>query len=379
MPAGSGPSSVRRGGAKREFVWANNLYLLKIDGTDQRFLADSSLGSGSGWSPDGQYLWIEYCTRTGSCTFDLRPVETGAGGGCSGFYAPKSHSCISECFSREMSDGKWWSYHLWWSPMMVVSSRERTWALCPDFDLTYLAGAFDLTGALLSPDEGWIAFIAYDVSRSEYGQYIARSDGNELRPLYASFYNEVCIGEAAWSPDSQHFVFARYQDGETTLWLARPNSDSVTLFTHFESEACPRRLGWSADGRYIGISNDIVPGYDRKHRYIVSWPSGNLTRLPLDEFPDCEWSPDGNWLACVNSDLAAVYSIADDERIDLVMAQVNKLEWSPGGRWLAFSTDKEPFNRDEDEGIYIFDLVTGESIQIANERAEALAWSPVCE
>ncbi len=261
--------------------------------------------------------------------------------------------------------------------MMAVSSRERTWSLCPDVDLD------SLYGALLSPDEEWTTFTAYDIPRSENGWYMARSNGNELRTLYADSYDGVCIGESDWSPNSQNFVFASHQEGETMLWLTHPKNDSVTLFTHFKSEACPRRLEWSADGQYIGISNDILPGYDRgKHRHIVSWPSGNLTRLPLDEFPDCKWSPNGSWLACVNPDLVIIYSIVDNKRIDLidlVTAWANEFEWSPDSRRLAFSTDKDPLNTDDDEGIYIFDLVTGESIQFANKRAEALAWSPECK
>lgn len=56
-----------------------------------------------------------------------------------------------------------------------------------------------------------------------------------------------------------------------------------------------------------------------------------------------------------------------------------EIEWSPTGRWLAFSTDRYPLADDDDEGLYAFDLVTHETVQLSQERTQAFAFSPLCK
>jgi Tol biopolymer transport system component len=355
--------------------WAMNLYAVDADGTDQRLLLDGPGGWSYGWSPDSQYIWTEYCSRMGGCTFGLQLAETGEGV-CGEYYLRKVTPCLSECFPLELSDGRWWSSSWVWSRTMVVSGKDRTWALCPDIDLP------DVFDARLSPDEKWVAFGAWD-STHAYSWRIARSNGNELRIVQARPLGEFCFHIGAWSSDSQSFAFATYEGDEVLVWTFDPTDKAESLVARLEGGECPESMKWSADSRYIRLLvNDYSDdgGAGRGIRmYTVSVADAEVSCLPLSKVPEAySWSPDGYWLAYAGADLAVLQGM-DGERTDLTTRHTREIEWSPTGRWLAFSTDRYPLVDDDDEGLYVFDLVTRETVQLFQERTRAFAFSPLCK
>jgi Tol biopolymer transport system component len=363
--------------AKVDNPWAMSLYVVDADGTDQRLILDDPGGwTGYGWSPDGQYIWTEYCSRAGECMFFLQLAETGEDV-CSEYYLRETTLCLSECFPLELSDGRWWSSNGIWSRTLVVSDKDRTWALCPDIDPP------DVFDARLSPDEKWVAFGAWDSTQHTYSLRIARSDGNELRIVQARPFGEFCFHIGAWSPDSRSFAFATYEGDEILVWTFDPIEGAKSIVARLEGKECPENVKWSADSRHIHLLvNDYVDN-DGASRIVrvctVSVLDGKVNCLPLSIVPErCSWSPDGYWLACAGADLTVLLSI-DGEQIDLTTQYTRKIEWSPTGRWLAFSTDKYPLTDDDGEGLYVFDLVSRETTQISHKKVPGFAFSPPCK
>jgi Tol biopolymer transport system component len=361
--------------AKVDNPWAMNLYVMGADGTDQRLLADGPGGwTGYGWSPDGQYIWTEYCSCAGGCTFGLRFAESGEGV-CGEYYLRETTLCLSECFPLELSDGRWWSSSWGWSRTMVVSGEDRMWALCPDIDLP---DAFD---ARLSPDEKWVAFGAWD-STHAYSWRIARSNGNELRMVQARPSGEFCFHIGAWSPDSRSFAFATYEGDEVLVWTFDPTGKAESLVAQLEGGECPESVKWSAGSRYIRLLVNDHPddgGAGQGVRMCTtSTTDDEVSCLPLSRVPETySWSPDGYWLAYAGADLAVLQGM-DGERTDLTTRHTREIEWSPTGRWLAFSTDRYPLADDDDEELYVFDLVTRETVQLFQKGTRAFEFSPSC-
>jgi len=351
--------------------WAMSLCVVNADGTGQRLLSDWPGGLTYGWSPDSQYIWSEHCSRAGECTFTLQSVEIG-GGGCGEYYLPGLTRCISECFPLKLSDGRWWSSHREWGRTMVVASEDHLWALCPEFETVgYSRG-------LLSPDEAWVAFGPFidDVSIGR----IAESSGENVYTPQAAGSPHCGIG--AWSPDARSFAFATYEGDKILVWTVDPIEKAESLVARLEGRECPEDIKWSADSRHISLLVDDYVDNGGSSRIVrvctVSVPDGEVSCLPLGEVPErCSWSPGGYWLACAGADLTVLLSIGG-EQVDLTTLHTRGIEWSPTGRWLAFSTDEYPLTDDDGEGLYVFDLVTRETMQLSHERTPGFAFSPSC-
>jgi Tol biopolymer transport system component len=196
-------------------------------------------------------------------------------------------------------------------------------------------------------------------------------------------FEEFCSYIGAWSPDSRSFAFATYEGDEVLVWTVDPIEKAESLVARLEGGECPESIKWSADGRHIGLLVNDYPD-DGGAGWLVrmctiSVADDEVSCLPLSEVPETySRSPDGYWLAYAGADLAVLQGMGG-ERTDLTTRHTREIEWSPTGRWLAFSTDKYPLADDNDEGLYVFDLVTRETVQLFQERTRAFAFSPSCK
>jgi Tol biopolymer transport system component len=196
-------------------------------------------------------------------------------------------------------------------------------------------------------------------------------------------WGEFCSHIGAWSPDSRSFAFATYEGDEVLVWTFDPTGKAESLVARLEGGECPESMKWSADSRYIRLLvNDYSDdgGIGQEVRMCtISVADDEVSCLPLNKVPEVySWSPDGYWLAYAGADLAVLLGM-DGERTDLTTRHTCEIEWSPTGRWLAFSTDKYPLADDNDEGFYVFDLVTRETVQLFQERTRAFAFLPSCK
>ena len=341
-----------------DLMWGRAyLYVLNVDGTNLRFLTEVPPNASWGWSPDSQAIYISRHSHMGSTWYVLVQVETGQILCQDTYYSIAGRPA---CAPFELSGGGWWSGY-----GATVVKDDHRWALAPTVDSSVVYGA------VISPNEEWVAFNAYNYTDSRYSWYVARSDGQELRLLYAIAASHTFCYDAVWSTDSQNLAFSTYDDGQVSLWITAPDDGSMLLLTRFEETGCPDRLKWSTDGQHIGFS---IYGH-RSRRYVVSVPGGKLTPMPPEgAFEVCEWSPDGKWLGCIDTQSIAVFRVADGRRFDV--ATVNwpgleragaRLAWSSTGRW--FATNAQT-------GLYTFDTVTHKVRQVTSQEVRGFAWSP---
>lgn len=340
--------------------WSStDLYVLNVDGKNSGFLTEVPPNAFWGWSPDGQYIYISKASHMSSVWYALVQVETGQTL-CEDIYFPMAGEKPS-CAPVKLADGSWWSGY-----DASVAQGDRRWALAPTVDSS------KVYERIISPNEEWVAFSTYNYSNSRRSWYIARSDGTEWRTIYttATATQTFCY-DAAWSPDSQNLAFGTSSDGQASIWIASPTDGSVSLLTRFEEEGCPDCLKWSIGGQHIGFS---VYGHWSR-RWIVSLYSGEITPIsPEESFEVYEWSPNGNWVGCVNNQSVAVFRLTDGRRFDITtvdrpgLARAgNRLAWSSTGRWFAVSTRA---------GIYSFDTVTHKIRQVTAQEVRGFSWSP---
>lgn len=130
-----------------------------------------------------------------------------------------------------------------------------------------------------SPDGSKVVFEAdMDGTTGAMHLWVCNLDGSDLRRIATGTLSE---GDPAWSPDGSRIAFeALGADGNTDLWLVRPDGTGATQLTHGLDNKQP---AWSPDGRQIaytsnaGGTNDIwIMDADGQH-------AQRLTSLPGEE------------------------------------------------------------------------------------------------
>lgn len=361
------------------------LYIMNADGSSLTPLTRTAHHFvGWAWTSDSQYI-IYYNHGAFIMSFDFVTVfnASTAQTVCDVRYTKGTPPGCSE---SELfgPDGKQWPL-----PFNIVPREySERWGLS--------RGRYTAT---LSPDRVWVVIRGYTLNGPDETIHITRSDGEPSGtfPQTVTISRDCRVERLNWSPDSQHFAFSDYQDGQVELWVINTGDGSASLLAEFAADSCPS-IRWSHDGTHVGLTvasqkQFVVDWPDEQvhlmeqapHSKYADWSSGtnhllisvsphlsiwdadvHQTILPNGVFDECRWSPNGVWLACYGGDATTIFNLTTDEQIAL---DLHSTLWSPNDRWIVgWRTDDE---------ISIFDTNTHQSAEVSG-RVDYFVWTPSC-
>lgn len=201
-------------------------------------------------------------------------------------------------------DGSEGGYHCKWSPdgKQIIFASAKT-GEAKMYIVPSTGGDPVLVECGLSGDHhtGWSAdsknlvFDAYGHDGPPPRLWIIPAGGGKSERLLPDV---VIAFQPALSPDGDWVAFVSLSSGNSNIWKARINGDSLTqVTTGSSSDHHPQ---WSPDGKYIVFASNRSGNWDI---WKVDNNCGQLTRLTvapeLDDQPMV--SPDGQWIAFMSA------------------------------------------------------------------------------
>jgi len=169
------------------------------------------------------------------------------------------------------------------------------------------------------------------------------------------------------------FATAQWSPDESTLMILASSIEVSIDLVGIEEGSAVRILSdnvaaaaWSPDGSRIAFSGHTN---GTKGLYVINSDGSGVKQLSEKEPHALEWSPRGDHLAFLDSpDHVYVLEVASGQTIDLADVGGYALAWSPTGTELAFTNDS---------GLYVYDAETGDRRQLAVGPSEGpILWSP---
>ena len=287
------------------------------------------------WSPDGSMLYF-VSNRGGSENLWSRNANSGEPRQLTKFTSGRtlwpsiSADGKSIVFERD--------FGVWVYDIAAGSSRKVSIALrgAPAGNaiehLTLTNGFRELA---LSPDGKKIAFTA----RGEVFAASARDGGDATRVTNSA----GAEGQVQWAPDSRRIVYWSDRDGATNLYLYDFTTRAETKLTNTrDGNVSPQ---WSPDGKlisYVRASTElhVLDPVSKTDRKVAT---GYLDRAPFLSSRSVAWSPDGRWLAFLNSSGGKLFGNAFVVSVDGGEARpvsfqptvfTGNISWSPDGTFL---------------------------------------------
>lgn len=177
------------------------------------------------------------------------------------------------------------------------------------------------------------------------------------------------------SPDAKQLVRANSYGTSRDLWIEDLERGTSSRFTYTGAS----RPVWSRDGQWIAYISGFPSGNIFRKRADGSGAEERLTSGPRGQFPG-SFSPDGKSLVFMESDPATSTDIyllpidGDRKPVPLVKTPFSEglARVSPDGKWMAYQSNET--GRME---AYVIPFPNGgRKVQISNEGAYDLTWSP---
>lgn len=228
------------------------------------------------------------------------------------------------------------------------------------------AGWLDTT-PMWSP--GGDAIVFHSTYGGEWGVWVVRTDGTQLRRLAAG-------REAAWSPDGLRVAF---ESGEGRLATVNAADGSDFRLVTADTGEFVYAPSWSPDGRHVAVSSWVD-----NQLHLVRLSDGHTRRLTDTSGSNgcSSWFPDGSRIAFHSSrdGRAQLYVMAVGDGVASRMTNTQTHEFcprvSPDGRRVAFQRRTSDVHERID--IWVMDVASGEESNITNHRANDrwASWSP---
>ena len=197
-----------------------------------------------------------------------------------------------------------------------------------------------------SPDGAWIAFQNRTDGNSEI--WLIKPDGSGLKNLTNNPAKDV---SPSWSPDAKQIVFASNRDGNFGIFqLYAMNADGTDQHRIYYSNASSNLPSWSPDSREIIFENDKEDNRRGNFEIFSIEPGSGKTekrltfRRRFDGHPVL--SPNGERIAFVSNldGNSEIYVMSRDgtnlRRITRNTAEDLSPHWSPDGKSLLFTSDR---------------------------------------
>jgi Tol biopolymer transport system component len=235
----------------------------------------------------------------------------------------------------------------------------------------------------ISPDGKLFAFfssrdlfsIDLFVADAHTGKIIKRLAGPTSDPHFdaLSFVNSA----GDWSPDSKHFAFIVYAEGNNEIAILNTQSTNIERRIKLPGIGAVTHVSWSPDGRSLVFSG-IAGGIS--DLYLLDLQAGTIRQLTNDKYADIQptFSPDGKTIAFSTdrgpqTDFNTLtFSPLQLATYDLATGRISVFspfpkgkhtdpQFSPDGRSLFFLSDQDGF-----ADIYRLDLATSQVFRLTD-------------
>ncbi len=341
------------------------IVMMNADGSQPQVILSNYVVHHFSWSPDGTRIVFDgwYGERLGIFVMnadgsDLQELRT-AGSGFGVDWRPASNAATAQIAFSSMRDGNWEIYL-----MDTDGGNLQRLTDHPAMD----------AWPTWSPDGTQIAF----TSERDSGMaiYVMNADGSEVRRLTD---NSLPGFWPDWSPNGSQIAFVSPQYGDQAIYVINADgSDPRRVAEAPNAEALPDFPTWSPDGERIVYT--MFESGDRDGLWIVNADGSDLYRLTDMSGVEPIWSPDGlqifftalhDWNFYV-VDVPADPTTGGSEPRRFARNVISP-SWSPDGSQMTFVTW-----RGNNADIYVMDNDGGNWRQLTNDPAEDNypAWRP---
>ena len=192
------------------------------------------------------------------------------------------------------------------------------------------------------------------------------------------------IHEFTWSPDGKSIAYISTQSGQSEIWVVSSAGGESTRLTSTGLQK--KQPHWSADGKWIAYVA-MQPGGLGDIEMVAAEGDNtiNLTESAADD-RNPAWSPDSQTIAFTATDRVRtrILTVDIDTRTVVEIAEENasSLKWSPDGKSLLFVSDPMLPNDDrrDNEDIFTISLDSGAARLLTpgtpRFRESSPSWAP---
>ena len=237
-----------------------------------------------------------------------------------------------------------------------------------------------------SPDSAYIAVVARGVAGRGYDTTAATADANvDMLVAERTFYK----WNAGWNPAMQ-------TDGSYTpthIWIVPAHIGGGTARCLTDGEQDDHSVTWSPDSTEICFVSNRTGDWDNNGNnslFAVSILTGVTRQITTTDGPEFTpvWSPDGEWIACLHSNITSKDSPAEDTAVCVVPAAGGELTivsteldqrcrspaWSHHSKWIYFTAGAEGNSH-----IYRVQKTGGEVVQVTTGERSVGSYALVTE
>lgn len=246
------------------FVRAGRVYVIDVDGANERPLTDEESAMSPAWHPDGRHIAYSTMSDAGS-RIHIRNIETGevrrlaADRGSTDItpiFSPDGRSIVYSSAVAEGSD-------LVLAPAFTVGSSRR---------ITISRGAQISVSPTFSPDGRRIAYTSDRAGHNEV--YISDVDGTNAELLTPfAFGDQYYRASPDWSPDGRSVAFMSQIDGRFQVMTINLRTRDVRQHT---SEGINEDPSWAPDGRHLVFTSNRT---GTKQLFVLDVESGRVRQL----------------------------------------------------------------------------------------------------
>ena len=239
------------------------------------------------YSPDGRYIaWFE----RGLNVREVKPEEWGALGG----------TYLDEEVKADAKKLKQFGKRTWGSD--IFEYYRVAWS--PDGSRFVGTGPEDLHSEFLM-NQG----LTFNADGYDWWQLVIGTmdpSGKTLDVELEAIPNTLRATEAAWSPDGETIVFARYGDGTHELWSIKPDGSEAKQLTHFGDGTQVQGLSFTKGGTHVLVS--LFTQF-QQDLWLMEVETGALSRITdtVEDETDPMVGVDGRYY--FTSDLGGVFNV----------------------------------------------------------------------
>jgi Tol biopolymer transport system component len=348
-------------GQKMVYSDGNSLFLARSDGSESRKLVSlPDMIFESAWSPDGTRIRF----RLGGEFVPQGSLwEVSANGNNLHPLLPGWHNPATECCGKWTADGRYF----------VFASQGNIWSLAEKRNwfgklssqpVQLTLGPMTFSMPLPSKD-GKKLFVVGALSRGELTRYDVKSGA------FVPFLSGISADSVSFSKDGQWVAYVTFPEG--TLWKSKADGSQRMQLSYPPLTAL--LPNWSPDGKQL-VFYGFLPGKDSK-MFTVSADGGTPRELMPEDSEkkyDAQWSPDGTKIIFGNGPTNPNSSIRilDPKTMELSTlpgsSGLYSPRWSPDGRYLA------ALNSDS-RSLMLFNFQTQKWEEIAKISLGFPSWS----
>ena len=258
----------------------------------------------------------------------------------------------------------------------VASKNGRYGLQVADVDGRNPVGVLSSPEPVMSPSWSangkYLSYVAFDQGKPAiFTQEVSTGERRKLKQF------KGINGAPAWSPDGRELAITLSKEGSPDIFIYQLGSGDLTRLTHHY--AIDTEPAWSPDGKYIYFTSDRG---GRPQIYKISRGGGPARRITANMGKynaDASVSPDGKFLAVVNSQGREGYRIG---LIDLTKSEMTLLSsgaldespsFSPNGQLIIYTSTR---GNSESLAVVSVDARVRQQLALQHAKVREPSWSP---